>query len=63
MGQKQELLVHGRHVHGLQSGLLPDITFCIDMETSLEGKQKAENYEDLRQGDSCSLVRINYFKL
>ena len=33
MGQKQELLLHGRHVAGLQSGLLFDGTFCIDMET------------------------------
>ena len=62
MGQKQELLVHGRDVHGLQSGLLSDGTLCIDMETSLEGKQKEENYEYQRQGDSCSLVRIHYFK-
>ena len=63
MGQKQELLVHGRSV---RSGLLSDGTFCIDMETSLEEKEKEEKFEDLRQGDTCSLVRINvasHFKL
>ena len=73
MGQRQEMLVHGRPIDGqehspLQSGILPDGSFCINMDreglNTKKSKQtnlttnnnRDENLDDPRQGDSCSLV-------